>query len=124
MITFEAPIPILRMFSVEKAKEFYLSYLGFNWDWEHRFDDNAPLYAQISRGRAVVHLSEHHGDGSPGAHLSIAIAGIDAFHAELTAKNYRYMRPGIEDAPWGARLLTVYDPFGNHITFTEPNCPS
>jgi hypothetical protein len=36
-------IPILRIFSVEKAKEFYLDFLGFTWDWEHRFGDNFPL---------------------------------------------------------------------------------
>jgi hypothetical protein len=119
MLAFEPPIPTLRMFSIEKAKEFYLSYLGFSWDWDHRFHDNAPLFAQISRGRAVLRLSEHHGDGSPGLHLTIPMQGIDAYHAELNAKNYRYMRPGIEDAPWGARLLTVYDPFNNRITFSE-----
>jgi hypothetical protein len=31
-------IPILRIFSVEKAKEFYCGFLGFTVDWEHRFD--------------------------------------------------------------------------------------
>ena len=35
-------IPILRIFSVEKAREFYLGFLGFAWDWEHRFGDNFP----------------------------------------------------------------------------------
>lgn len=34
-------IPLLRIFSVEKAKEFYVGFLGFTIDWEHRFDDNA-----------------------------------------------------------------------------------
>ena len=42
-------IPILRIFSVEKAKEFYVDFLGFSMDWEHRFGDNFPLYAQIFR---------------------------------------------------------------------------
>ncbi|HBO82442.1 MAG TPA: glyoxalase/bleomycin resistance/extradiol dioxygenase family protein, partial [Cupriavidus sp.] len=27
-------IPILRIFSVEKAREFYLDFLGFQVDWE------------------------------------------------------------------------------------------
>jgi catechol 2,3-dioxygenase-like lactoylglutathione lyase family enzyme len=40
-------IPILRIFSVDKAKEFYLDFLGFKLDWEHRFGDNFPLYAQV-----------------------------------------------------------------------------
>jgi uncharacterized glyoxalase superfamily protein PhnB len=29
--------------------------------------------------------------------------------------------PEIEQAPWDARVLTVADPFGNHLRFTEPN---
>ena len=35
-------IPILRIYGVAKAKEFYIDFLGFTLDWEHRFDDNAP----------------------------------------------------------------------------------
>ena len=32
-----APVPILRMFDVEKARAFYLGFLGFTVDVEHRF---------------------------------------------------------------------------------------
>ena len=58
-------VPILRIFSVEKAKEFYVDYLGFTIDWEHRFSDGDPLYMQVSLGTLVIHLSEHHGDACP-----------------------------------------------------------
>jgi hypothetical protein len=54
---FRDAIPILRIFSVEKAKEFYVDFLGFTIDWEHRFDDNAPLYAQVSRAGLKLHLA-------------------------------------------------------------------
>ena len=64
--TFKA-IPILRIFDEAKAREFYLGFLGFTVDWEHRFEDGLPLYMQISRGDLVLHLSEHHGDCCPGA---------------------------------------------------------
>jgi Glyoxalase superfamily protein len=37
-------IPILRIFSVEKAKESYVEFLGLAVDWEHRFDERAPIY--------------------------------------------------------------------------------
>ena len=36
-----APIPIIRIFSEQKAKEFYLDFLGFTLEWEHRFEDQA-----------------------------------------------------------------------------------
>jgi catechol 2,3-dioxygenase-like lactoylglutathione lyase family enzyme len=118
-IRFESMVPTLRMFSVEKAREFYLDYLGFNLDWEHRFDDNAPLLMQVSRGGLVLYLSEHHGDGSPGVHITVYLTGLDELHAELAAKHYRYMRPGIEEMPWKARVMEVIDPFGNRISFSE-----
>src|SRR5262245_23563179 len=64
----ESPaVPILRIFDRTKAVEFYVDYLGFHLDWEHGgHADHSPLYAQVSRGPAVLHLSEHHGDASPG----------------------------------------------------------
>ena len=112
-------IPILRMFDIAKAREFYLDYLGFTVDFEHRFEPALPLFMQVSRGEARLYLSEHHGDGSPGCHVTIEMIGIAEYHAELAAKNYNYMRPGLERQPWGATTVTVYDPFSNHITFSE-----
>jgi hypothetical protein len=55
-------IPILRIFSPEKAREFYLDYLGCHLDWEHRFAPTAPVYMQVSRDELVLHLSEHYGE--------------------------------------------------------------
>jgi catechol 2,3-dioxygenase-like lactoylglutathione lyase family enzyme len=114
-------VPILRIFDVEKALSFYRDYLGFLVDWEHRFAPELPLYLQISRGDLILHLSEHHGDGSPGTHFRIATTRIAAWHAELNGKEYRYLRPGLEQAPWGETLLTLLDPFGNRLTFHEPH---
>jgi uncharacterized glyoxalase superfamily protein PhnB len=114
-------VPILRIFSVDKAKEFYLGFLGFTLDWQHRFGENFPLYAQVSRASVILHLSEHHGDACPGAAVLIHMRGIDDYHRELTARDYRYAKPGIEDTPWNARVLRVTDPFGNKLTFNETN---
>jgi uncharacterized glyoxalase superfamily protein PhnB len=111
-------IPILRMFDEAKAREFYVDFLGFRIDWEHRFEPGTPLYMQVSKDNCVLHLSEHHGDGNPGAAVRIDTSQLDAVHAELTAKHYKYARPGIEDMPWGTREVSVKDPFGNKLTFT------
>jgi catechol 2,3-dioxygenase-like lactoylglutathione lyase family enzyme len=117
-MSFGATTPILRSFDEAKAREFYVGFLGFSVDWEHRFAPDLPLYMQVSRDGCVLHLSEHHGDCSPGAALRIATDDLDVFHAELTQKQYRYARPGIEDTPWGSRDMSVRDPFGNRLTFT------
>jgi len=34
------------------------------------------------------------------------------------------MHPGIEDAPWNARVMTVIDPFGNRLCFNQNNSPA
>jgi catechol 2,3-dioxygenase-like lactoylglutathione lyase family enzyme len=113
-------IPILRIFSIEKAREFYFDYLGFHLDWEHRFDERAPLYMQVSRAGLVLHLSEHYGDGSPGTSFQVNFEGVHEFHAELSAKNYGYWRPGITETWWGTPQLRLTDPFGNKICLCEP----
>ena len=113
-------IPILRIFSVEKAREFYLNYAGFHLDWEHRFEPAAPLYMQVSRDGLVLHLSEHYGDGSPGASFQVDFEGIRELHAELSAKNYPYWRPGVTETFWGTPRLVLLDPFGNKLQLCEP----
>jgi catechol 2,3-dioxygenase-like lactoylglutathione lyase family enzyme len=118
-VTFKSPIPILRIFSLEKAKEFYLDFLGFKIDWEHTFEENLPVYMQISRGDCVLHLSEHHGDSVPGVAVYIPMTDIEAFNQELLAKQYKYLRPGIIDQDWDMREMHVIDPFGNKLRFAE-----
>ena len=112
-------IPILRIFDLAKARDFYVGFLGFNVDWEHRFEPTAPVYLQISRAGCVLHLTEHHGDCCPGSTVFVRVTGLERFHAEITAKGYPYMRPGIELAPWNAKLMQVTDPFGNRLRFNE-----
>ena len=116
-------VPVLRIFSVEKAREFYCDFLGFGVDWEHRFGNDFPLYMQISRAGLVLHLSEHHGDACPGSAVHVEMTGLDAFHRAVTAKPYKYYKPGIERAEWGARVMSVTDPFGNRLHFAEPDKP-
>jgi catechol 2,3-dioxygenase-like lactoylglutathione lyase family enzyme len=112
------PVPILRIFDEAKAREFYVGFLGFTVDWEHRFEPGFPLYMQVSRDACVLHLSEHHGDATPGSSMRIETEGLDALHAELSGKAYQYARPGIEEMPWGTRDMSIKDPFGNRLIFT------
>ncbi len=111
--------PILRIFDEAKAREFYVDFLGFQVDWEHRFEPELPLYMQVSKDDCKLHLSEHFGDGSPGIHLRIDISDVDAFQQQLLAKRYKNARPGVENTPWKNREMTVADPFGNSLTFAS-----
>jgi catechol 2,3-dioxygenase-like lactoylglutathione lyase family enzyme len=124
MTTFKGVTPILRMFDVQKAKEFYLDYLGFHLDWEHRFEEDLPLYMQISWNGFVIHLSEHFGDCNPGGAIRVEIEGLEIYHQELVKKRYKYSRPGIEITPWLSKEVCMMDPFGNRIIFFESLNPS
>jgi glyoxalase superfamily protein len=77
-------IPQRRIFSVDKAKGFYVGFLGFTVDWEHRFDGNAPLCMQVSKGRCAPHLTEHYGDCRPAATVFDWLTGIDRDHTLST----------------------------------------
>ena len=119
-MNFNSVIPIMRIFDERKAREFYIDYLGFAIAFEHRFHEHAPLFMGVSRGNVMLFLSEHHGDGAAGAHVCIEMSGVREYLAELSAKDYKYMNPGIVEQEWGTRELVVYDPFNNHIAFREP----
>lgn len=120
-INMKRPTPILRMFDEVKAREFYVDFLEFQVDWEHRFEDNFPLYMQLSFGECQIHLSEHHGDCSPGAAIRIETTSLADFHQKLLSKAYKYARPGIETTPWHTREVSLADPFGNRLVFFESN---
>lgn len=117
-IRFDRTIPILRIFDVAKAREFYLDFLGFTVTMEHRFEPDLPLYMGVERAGLALHLSEHHGDACPGSTVFVWMRGVRAYHAELAAKRYGYGRPGIEPLDWGEQI-EVHDPFGNRIRFCE-----
>ncbi len=116
---FLTTIPIMRIFDVVKAKDFYIGFLGFTIDWEHRFDNVTPVYLQISKGDLVLHLSEHHGDCCPGSTVLVWMKGIEEFHATITSRGYGYMRPVIERTFYNSVCVEVTDPFGNRIRFNE-----
>lgn len=114
VITLEKPIPILRIFDEDKAKDFYFNFLEFKLDWEHRYEDKFPLYMQISKGRCVIHLSEHHGDCSPGGALRIGVNQIELLQQKLLAKKYKFARPGLNQPN---EEVIVTDPFYNKLIF-------
>ena len=116
---FQTITPVLRIFDVPKAKEFYVDYLGFNWDWEQQLFETAPLYAQVSRSGLTLHLSEHYGDGSPGTSFLVDMTGVEAFRRELEGKAYGGWSLGQVAAESEGLTVQVVDPFGNRIRFQE-----
>ena len=119
MKAFGPAVPILRIFDDAEARAFYVDYLGFGVEWEHRFEPDLPLYVRISRGKCVLDLSQHYGDGTPGTSVWIPIVDVTSFNAELLQKNNPRSRPGIDhDAP-GGPTMTITDPFSNNLRFCQ-----
>ena len=113
-LQFKRIIPIIRIFDEAKAREFYVDFMGFTVDWEHRFHPNAPLYMQVSRSGVTLHLSEHYGDGTPGSVVYIRGRNIAALAKEMNAKGARFARP----SPTNTHP-TMTDPFGNVLRFDD-----
>lgn len=128
-VALASAIPVLRIFPVGKAQELRLDFLSFKTGRERCFGDNFPLYPQISRGDGGRHPSEHHGCGTPDARVFVSLQGSGELHHGIAARNDKYTRPGIENAPWNAswntpwnaRTLSAANPFASHLTFNEPN---
>jgi len=113
-----APTPILRSFDEARARAFYIDFLGFELVFEHRFEPGMPLYMGIRKGACVIHLSEHHGDATPGSAVRIPVDDVAAYMAELRAKAFGNARPGEpKPMPWGSLEITVADPASNRLTF-------
>ena len=116
---FQPPIPILRSFDEDKAREFYVGFLGFEMEFEHRFEPGTPLYFGVIKGRCRLHISEHFGDATPGSAVRIDVPDVSAYCAELNGKSYKNARPGVMRQPWGDDM-SISDPFGNRLIFSTP----
>ena len=113
--------PILRILDERKAKEFYIDFLGFKVDWEHRAE--GPLYTQVSLGEILLHLSEHRGDAAVGAAVKLHTNEIEDYVGQLVAKELPPGVPeqnlGVAEQPWGSLDMLLVDPFGNRLIFTN-----
>ena len=111
--------PVLRIFDNRLAKAFYIDWLAFHLDWEHRPEGGGPAIMEVSRGNATLQLSEHYGDGSPATKQLIEVDDVNALSRELHERPNSYMKSGVKARDWGARILAVLDPFGNRVVFSQ-----
>ncbi|SMX72895.1 glyoxalase superfamily protein [Brevibacterium linens] len=114
-------VPVLRIHDAALARDFYLDYLGFTVEWEHRFEPGMPLYLRIHRDETTLDLSEHHGDGTPGTVVWVPVVNAAALLAEISARPHPRLSPGIDRHAPGGPTVEVTDPFGNVMRFCETN---
>jgi hypothetical protein len=122
-------IPVLRIFAVEPALQFYVEFLGCTLDFGGpNMGPGTPYYGQVSYAATTLHLAEAAYDASPGATVFIWVDGIDELRERLNLRRFEVpvwspavWTPEVEPAQWDGRVLTIADPFGNHLRFSEPN---
>ena len=117
-------IPVLRMLDEAQSKKFYLDFLGYQTDWEHRFNDDpsSPLYMQIRRGDSVLHLNGHANEQSPTCEVRIPVKGLQQFCDHLHAKQHPFGQPELVDPRYEGRKtdMNLVDPAGNYVVYWTP----
>jgi catechol 2,3-dioxygenase-like lactoylglutathione lyase family enzyme len=103
-------VPIMRVTDAVAAVAWYRR-LGFQQQFEHRFEPHLPAYVGIRREGAQLHLSEHAGDATPGTLIYIWVDEIDPIAAEFGV--------AVSQAPWG-REIALTDLDGNRLRVAEP----
>lgn len=107
-------IPALRITDYARSKRFYVAGLGFQIDWEHRFEPHLPVFMQVSRDGLAFFLTEHAGDCPAGGLVHLYVPDVDAWFVELERKGVPVQEPPNESLQ-GLRDMTVVDPDGNKI---------
>lgn len=110
---------ILKALDVTATLGWY-QLIGF--EVRARFPEDAPTWVELARDGLVIQFVS--GDtpwsGPPALTgcLYVHPENVQAVHDEIKD---RVLCPwGVEERPWGARELTITDPNGYFLTFTEP----
>jgi catechol 2,3-dioxygenase-like lactoylglutathione lyase family enzyme len=107
-------MPTLRITDYVRSKAFYVDSLGFQIDWEHRFEPHLPVFMQVSRDRLALFLSQHRGDCPVGGLVHFYVPDVDSCYAELQGKGVPVKETPNESLQ-GLRDMTVVDPDGNKL---------
>jgi catechol 2,3-dioxygenase-like lactoylglutathione lyase family enzyme len=107
----EEVIPVLRVEDAERAVAWY-EQLGFEKQWEHRFEPGFPLFVSIARGRMRIYLSEHTGDATPNTLIHLNVRDIDSIAAALGVP--------VDENGLAGRECDVEDPDGNRLRIATP----
>lgn len=111
-------IPTFRILNYKKAMDFYINGLGFNIDWEHRFNPSEPVYMQISRNGLTLHLSENK-RFETGIIVFVECKNLAELYTELRDKKTEIGISKPEKTNWQTIQMEIEDPFGNLLRFNE-----
>jgi uncharacterized glyoxalase superfamily protein PhnB len=108
--------PQFRITDARRSLGFYVDGLGFQVDWEHRFERGFPVFMQLTRAGQSIFLTEHAGDCKVGGAANFVVADVDACYKDFVARGVVPTQPPAT-MPWGPREMVVTDPDGNRLRF-------
>ena len=79
-------VPFFWVSNIEASLHFYVDGLGFNVDWEHRFEPGLPVFAQLTRDGLSLFLTEHAGDCQVGGAAYFVVDDVDAGGKRLACR--------------------------------------
>jgi catechol 2,3-dioxygenase-like lactoylglutathione lyase family enzyme len=110
---------------VDRAKDFYVSKVGFDADHDHHVSDDLRFVQLTPPGSACsIAIGTGIVDSAPGSlkGLQLVVADADAARAELLERGVEVGE--VQDFPWG-RFVFFQDPDGNAWAVQEiPPRPS
>lgn len=114
-------IPVFRVFDYDKAVAFYIAWLGFKIEWEHK-PEEGRFCIQASLGELVIQLLEHPDQGGTGTWVILSdFKNLVAYRKLILLKGSSFVKPELRQVPREPNTLsmTMVDPFYNRIEFRE-----
>jgi len=110
--------PQFRITDARRSLPFYVDGLGFEIDWEHRFEPGLPVFMQLTRAGQSIFLTEHAGDCQVGGAAYFVVDDVEACYSAFKARGVVPTEPPT-DTPWETREMVVTDPDGNRLRFAS-----
>jgi len=101
----EQIVPIFRVANAANAVAWY-NRIGFQQEWEHRFEPHLPAFVSVARGTVRLFLSEHKGDARPDTLVYFWVRDVFAI-----AKDFQLQ---VSEQPW-AHEIELRDPDGDRL---------
>jgi catechol 2,3-dioxygenase-like lactoylglutathione lyase family enzyme len=110
---FRLELVILPVSDVDRAKEFYVTKVGFNADHDHNVSDELRFVQLTPPGSACsIAFGKGLTQAEPGSvrGLQVVVDDADAAHDYLAAQGVEVT--DVDETPWG-RFVFFHDPDGN-----------
>jgi hypothetical protein len=102
----EEVVPVLYVENAGRAVAWH-ERLGFEKQWEHRFEPGFPWFVSVARGNVHLYLSEHTGDARSNTLVHLYVGDVDAVSREFGIP--------VDEKGLAGRECDLEDPDGNRL---------